>query len=80
MARKKPTFEEALLRLETIAEQIEQSKVGLEESIGLYDEGMTLVKQCRDMLTKAEQKIQRLEQRADGTLEAKPMKASGDNG
>ncbi|MCH7808107.1 MAG: exodeoxyribonuclease VII small subunit [Planctomycetes bacterium] len=69
MAKKKLTFEEALAQLETIAEQIEQGAIGLEESINKYQEGMALVRQCRDILSKAELKIQKLQQRADGTLE-----------
>ncbi len=74
MAKKKLTFEEALKQLETIAEQIEQGKIGLEESITQYEHGMTLVKQCREILSKAEHKIEQLQQRADGTLETKPFK------
>ena len=69
MAKKKLTFEEALEQLDTITEQIEQGKIGLEESIAKYEEGMTLVNKCRGMLAKAEHKIQQLQQRADGTLE-----------
>jgi len=74
MAKKKLTFEEALKQLETIAEQIERGTIGLEESIDKYEEGMALVKQCRDILTKAELKIQQLQQRADGTLETTNFK------
>ena len=69
MGKRKPTFEEALEQLETIAEHIEQGKIGLEESIAQYEKGMALVKQCREILSKAEQKIQQLQERADGTLE-----------
>ena len=74
MAKKKLTFEEALKQLETIAEQIERGTIGLEESIDKYEEGMALVKQCRDILSKAEMKIQQLQQRADGTLETAGFK------
>jgi len=70
MGKRKPTFEEALKQLETIAEQIERGEIGLEESISKYEQGMGLVKQCRDILAKAEHKIQQLQERADGTLEA----------
>ncbi len=73
MAKRKLTFEEALSQLETIAEQIEQGKIGLEESITQYDRGMALVRQCRDILSKAEHKIQQLQQRADGKLETVPF-------
>ena len=74
MAKKKLTFEEALKQLETIAEQIERGTIGLEESIDKYEEGMALVKQCRDILSKAELKIQQLQQRADGTLQVSSFK------
>ena len=70
MGKQKLTFEEALKQLETIADQIEQGKIGLEESITKYEEGMALVKQCREILAKAEHRIQKLQERADGTLEA----------
>ena len=73
MGKRKLTFEEALKQLETIAEEIEQGKIGLEESISKYEQGMTLVKQCREILSRAEHKIQQLQQRADGTLEAGPL-------
>ena len=73
MAKRKLTFEEALRQLEEVAEQIEQGKIGLEESISKYEQGMGLVKQCRDILSRAERKIQQLQSRPDGTLEASPL-------
>ena len=57
-----------------IAEQIEQCKIGLEESISQYETGMALVKQCREILAKAEHKVQQLQEKADGSLETKPYK------
>ena len=69
MGKRKTTFEEALAQLETIAEQIEQGKIGLEESIAQYEKGMGLIRQCREILSKAEQRIQQLQEQADGTLE-----------
>ncbi len=69
MAKRKPTFEEALQQLETIADRIEQGKIGLEESIKEYEQGMALVKQCRAILAKAELKIEQLQQRCDGSPE-----------
>ena len=69
MGKRKTTFEEALAQLETIAEQIEQGKIGLEESIAQYEKGMGLIRQCREILSKAEQRIQQLQEHADGTLE-----------
>jgi len=73
MTRQKLSFEDALKQLEKIAEQIEQGKIGLEESITQYEQGMTLVKHCQDILARAELRIQQLQQKEDGTLEARPM-------
>ncbi len=78
MGKRKLTFEEALEQLETIAERIEQGKIGLEESINQYERGMALVKQCRDILAKAELKIERLQPRADGTVETTPFERTGE--
>ena len=68
MGKRKPKFEEALQQLETIAAQIEQGEIGLEESISQYEKGMALVKQCRDILAKAEHRIQELHEH-DGDIQ-----------
>ena len=61
MAKKEPTFEQALKELEALAGQIERGEIGLEESIQKYEQGMKLVTQCRAILTRAEQRIQKLQ-------------------
>ena len=53
----KPNFEGAMDRLESIVEQMESGKLALEELIVRYEEGMNLVKICRERLANAEQKI-----------------------
>ena len=78
MAKQKLTFEQALKQLETIAEQIERGQIGLEESITKYEEGMALVKQCRDILANAERKIQQLQERPDGSLGTEPFQPTAD--
>ncbi len=67
------TFEEALTRLETIVHDIEEGKIGLEESIRRYEEGMTLLKHCREILSRAELKIQKIQQTTTGSLETGPL-------
>lgn len=57
MSKKAPKFEDALARLESIAEEIEGGEIGLEESIARYEEGMKLVQHCRKILDAAEQRI-----------------------
>lgn len=78
MSQKKLKFEDAMSRLEGIVESIEQGKVGLEESIKQFEEGMGLIRQCRTVLNDAELRIQKLQAtRADGidVSDAKEMPA-----
>ena len=78
MGKRKLTFEEALRQLETITRQIEEGKIGLEESIDKYEQGMALVKQCREILSRAGHKIEQLQQRSDGSLTAAPLQQPKD--
>lgn len=73
-SNKKLSFEEAIERMESIAEAIEEGKIGLEEMIAEYENAMKLDKHCRDILANAEAKIQKLQLAAGGKLEAKDMK------
>ena len=60
MAKKLKSFEESLLRLKEISEKLEESEVGLDDSIKLYEEGVKLAKQCYTTLSEAELKIKEL--------------------
>jgi exodeoxyribonuclease VII small subunit len=82
MAKKKsqPTFEESLHKLERIVSDIEEGKIGLEESIQQFEEGMGLVKHCRRILSAAEEKIQKLHLTAEGDLAAEPMASPNTDG
>ncbi len=73
MSKAEPRFEDAMKRLEAIVQSIEQGKIGLEESIRQYEEGMALIKRCRTVLTEAEMKIQHLQASgSDGVQPAPP--------
>ncbi len=74
MTEPKVSFEDALAKLEKLTEEIERGEIGLEESIQRYEEGMKLVKLCRNMLTKAELRIQKLSSNDAGELSASPAK------
>lgn len=69
------TFEEALAKLESIVRDIEEGKIGLEESIDRYEDGVKLLRRCRDILSRAELKIQTLQETADGEIRAEPLDA-----
>ena len=55
--KKTASFEEALERLETIVERLEDGDCPLEESMKLYEEGVGLASLCGKKLEKARQKI-----------------------
>lgn len=76
----KRSFEQALARLEEIVTAIEEGEVPLEQSIDKYAEGVELVKQCRQILDRAERKIQLLGKGDTGPLEVtgELEEASGD--
>ena len=62
------TFEQSLAKLEGLVTRVEEGQVPLEESIDCYAEGITLLKQCRQILDQAEEKIQLLSQSQAGGL------------
>lgn len=49
-------FEEAMKRLDEIVNTLESGKVGLDESLALYEEGIKLVKLCDNKLKEVEAK------------------------
>ncbi len=68
---KPPTFEEAMAKLDQIVAEIASGKVGLEDSLTMYEKGMELVNRCREILDGAEKRIEMLTAR-DGKLTAEP--------
>ena len=57
MDDKRPTYEEAVKRLEEIEKKLESGAAPLDESIALFSEGAELVKTCTAILDEAEQKV-----------------------
>ncbi len=55
------SFEEAYKKLEEIAAKLESPEISLDESIALFEEGVKLSKYCSEVLEKAKQKIEILE-------------------
>lgn len=53
-------FEEAMQELETIVQSLERGELRLEESLRLFERGVTLARQCRNSLQSAELKVQEL--------------------
>ena len=53
-------FEDSLMRLEQIAELLENESTPLEESISLFEEGIALKEICDQKLKKAKLKIEKI--------------------
>ena len=54
------SFETALQRLENLVDRLEQGELELEESLGVFEEGVGLSKQCAGKLEDAERRIETL--------------------
>jgi len=67
-------FEDQLARLEEIVARLEDESVGLEEALGLFENGMALARRCRERLEKVEQRVTQLLEAEDG-----PEEADGDD-
>lgn len=65
----KLTFEEAMSKIEEIAEKLETGKVNLDEMVELYKQGTELSVYCNKMIDEAEQKIRILSKTGDGLVE-----------
>ena len=55
-----PTLEEAIARLEQIAEKLEDPETSLDDAVRLYEEGLALYKRCAAQVDAAEMRITEL--------------------
>ena len=53
-------FEDQLAKLEEIVDRLEDESVGLEEALGLFENGMDLARRCRTRLAEVEQRVTQL--------------------
>lgn len=73
-AREAPKkFEDALKRLEQIVETLESGEVDLEKSLSLFEEGRNLSRHCLDRLQEMEQKVRKVIEKADGSVELRDL-------
>lgn len=67
MEEKEINFEEAMKKLEIIAQELEKGDLDLDQSVRKFEEGMILSKKCNEILEEAEKRITILIQE-DGEL------------
>jgi len=71
----KLSFEQAIKELTGIVGKIEQGEIPLQDSLAQYEKGMALIKHCRTILQKAEQRIDKIskeEKSEDGGQKSEP--------
>lgn len=60
MSETKLTFKVAMQRLEGIVESLERNEIELEEAITLFEEGLSLIKECDNQLHNFDDKVQNI--------------------
>lgn len=65
-AGEEPAIEDQLRRLEEIVQRLESEAVSLDESIGLFDEGVQLAVRIRKRLEATEDRIKQIVERSEG--------------
>jgi exodeoxyribonuclease VII small subunit len=73
------SFEEALKRLESIVEAMENADLPLETLLARFEQGAQLVQLCQTRLADAELKIQQLDKSAAGQIVMKPVALAEDS-
>ena len=66
MTKKTVTFEAAMERLEEITRLLESGSEGLDQSLKLYEEGVSLIRLCTQKLESAEQSVKILQMGEEG--------------
>jgi exodeoxyribonuclease VII small subunit len=66
-------FEECLARLEQIVAALESGNLALEESLKVFEEGVTLARHCARYLEAAERRIELLAKDDSGATTTRPF-------
>ncbi len=69
-APKRGDFERSLGRLEEVVKRLESADLSLDEAMKLFEEGVTLSRECQKQLEEAEGRIEILLKKAGGKIEA----------
>jgi exodeoxyribonuclease VII small subunit len=67
-----------LERLESIVNSLESQELDLEHSIEVFEEGVTLARECHRRLDDAERRVEVLRRGPDGAVIGEPFEAAED--
>ena len=71
------TFKEAIEELEKITDSLEGGELELEQSLALFERGVTLIKYCQGKLDSAQSKVELLVDSLEGEIEGVALDESG---
>lgn len=77
MTKKEFSFENALEELQNIVNALEAGNVGLDQSLGLYERGVELVRLCNKRLDEAQQRVDAVRTAEDGSVTVEPFEGEG---
>ncbi|VAX38903.1 hypothetical protein MNBD_PLANCTO03-729 [hydrothermal vent metagenome] len=72
-----PSFEQAIAEVETIIDRIESGEMGLEDQIEQYARGAEMLKRCRAVLDRCEQRVEEITAQLDKSDHPADMGADG---
>lgn len=73
-----PDFETALEELEALVERMEGGDLSLDESLAAFERGIHLTRRCQQALSEAEQRVQVLMEKDDGSLTTEVAPSAAD--
>jgi exodeoxyribonuclease VII small subunit len=65
-----PTFKSAIEELEKITDSLESGELELEQSLALFERGVSLIKYCQDRLDSTQARVELLVDSLEGEVEA----------
>ncbi len=77
-AKQELSFEAALAELERVVQELERGDLPLDEAILRYQSGMRLVRDCRDRLKAAEQRIEMVLAQEEQEIVTRPFAVEED--
>jgi exodeoxyribonuclease VII small subunit len=75
---KKRTFEDSLKRLEKIIDEMENSQLDIDKAMKLFEEGISLVKECSSKLNETKKRIEILVEK-NGKIEKENFTEMNEN-
>ena len=73
------SFEEALKKLGSIVQAMENDDLPLEKLLTQYEEGVRMYQNCQTRLAAAEVRIQQIERDSAGRIQARPLDIAPNN-